>query len=211
MTWFTESPLRRVVGALVVLAGAALLLSITGCSMSVDKNDERGGKKVSIETPFGDMKVRDEASAKDTGLPVYPGATPKPHKQGDDDKGQASVSMSMFGLKVAVVSFVSDDDPAKVIAWYRSELKPLGRVVECTESGDDVGNASVHGDSDDADDKPVSCDNKTRHGSREITQFKMGTERNQKVVAIAKRKDGKSGAEFALVRVIVGKGKGDSI
>jgi len=209
LDWFTETPLRRCLGALVVVLGAALLLSLTGCNVSVDK-ETGGGKKVDIETPFGDMKVRNEASAKDTGLPVYPGASLKPKRAGEDDEGQASVSMSMFGLKVAVVSYVSDDPQDKVLAWYRGELKAMGRLVECTGVGD-VGSARVDSGSKDDLDDPVQCDKHDQKVGRRVTQLKLGTNGNQKVVAISERKDGKPGSEFALVRVVVGKGKGDTI
>lgn len=208
--WFTTSPWRRVLGALTVIAGAALLLSLAGCEMNVNKDEANGKKGVEINTPFGDMKVKNQADAKDTGLPVYPGATIKPADRGDDGKGQATVSMNLFGLKVAVVSYVSDDSPDKVLAWYREQLKPMGRFVECTGSGRDVGN--VHADTkDDDEDKAVTCDKSTDHTGRKITELKMGTERNQKVVALGERKDGKPGTEFALVRVIVGKGKEGTI
>lgn len=210
MKWFTETPLRRLMGALVVIAGAALLLSIAGCNMSV-KNDEAGGKKkVDIETPFGDLRVRNDADAKDTGLPVYPGAQVKQERDGKD-KEQASVSMSLFGLRVAVVSFTSDDPQDKVLAWYREQLKPMGHFIECTGSGD-PGSVNMHGDSDKDDDKPVSCEKSNDTSSRKVTQLKLGTERNQKVVAVSERRDGKPGTEFALVRVLVGKNaKGDTI
>ena len=213
INWLTGSPFHRALGALTVVAAAALLLSLAGCEMSVDKGDGKGGNKnVEINTPFGDLKVKNEADAKDTGLPVYPGATPKPAEHGAD-KSQAKVSLSLFGLKVAVVSYVSDDAPDKVAAWYREQLKPLGKVVECTGSGRDVG--EVHMDTkDDKDDedKPVTCDSESNHTGRKVTEFKMGTQRNQKVVAISERKDGKPGSEFALVRVQVGKSvKGDTL
>lgn len=209
--WFTETPLRRFVGAVVVVCAAALLLSAIGCNMSVREDETRGSKKVDIETPFGDLKVQNQADAKQTGLPVYPGATPKPSRHDDDDKGQASVSMSMFGLKVAVISYVSDDSPDKVLAWYRGEMKPMGSFIECTGSGD-VGNAHIEGDSDKGGlDDPVTCDKDSGDRGRKVTQLRLGTKGNQKIVAIAERKDGKPGSEFALIRVIVGKGKGDTI
>ena len=211
MKWFTERPLRRVLHALAVLIGAALLLSLAGCEMNVSKDEAKGKKNVEITTPFGDMKVRDQADAKDTGLPVYPGATVKASEDGDKNKGQASVSMSLFGLKVAVVSYVSDDSTDKVAAWYREQLKPMGKFIECTGSGSDVGRVDMHKKGSEDEDDPVSCDKDGDHTGRRVTELKMGTERNQKIVAISERKDGKPGAEFALVRVIVGKGRGDTL
>jgi hypothetical protein len=187
------------------LLGAALVLLLAGCEMSVNKGDAKGNKNVEINTPFGDLKVKDNADAKDTGLPVYPGATPKPSEH-DNGKGNATVSLSVLSMKIVVLGFVSDDSPDKVLAWYRTQMKPMGTVVECTGSSDDVGNVRMDRKSDDDDDKPVSCDKESGHGSRSTTELKLGTERNQRVVAISQRKDGK-GTEFALVRVIIGKGK----
>src|SRR3954465_4964862 len=93
-----------------LLLGAALVLTLAGCEMSVNKDEAKGNKNVEINTPFGDLKVKNRADAKDTGLPAHPAATIKPSDRDDkSDKGQASVSMSLFGLKVAVVSYVSDD------------------------------------------------------------------------------------------------------
>lgn len=210
MNWFTESPLRRCLGALAVAAAAALLLSIAGCNMSVQKDEAAGKKKVEIETPFGDLKVKNEASAKDTGLPVYPGAQVKEDRH-DGDNEKASVSMSLFGLKVAVISYTSADSPDKVLAWYREQMKPMGHFIECTGSGD-VGNVSMHRDSDDDADQPVKCDKESSRSGRKVVELKLGTERNQKIVAVSERKDGKPGSEFALVRVQIGKDmKGDTI
>ncbi|MDP9267570.1 MAG: hypothetical protein M3P27_04490 [Acidobacteriota bacterium] len=218
--WFTRptltaSPLRRVLGAATVVASAALLLSLAGCE--INKTDKEGKKGVEINTPFGDLKVKNQAEAKDTGLPVYPGASLKPNDKGNGDKNQATVSLSLFGLKVAVVSYVTDDSPDKVVTWYRDQLKPMGKTIECTGSGRDIGDVDIHSgkkDNNDKDDEdsPVTCDKQTGHSGRKTTEFKMGTERNQRVVAISERKDGKPGAEFALVRVIVGKNpEGDTL
>ena len=209
MKWFTETPLRRVLSAVVVLAATLLLLSLTGCEINTQRDEANGKKDVEIKTPFGDLNVKNRADAKDTGLPVYPSATLKPADKDEQNKGQASVSMNMFGLKLAVVSYVSDDPTDKVLAWYRGELKPMGTFVECTNHGD-IGNINAHYDTKDKDsedqlNKPVSCEHDSGGDSRQVTQLKMGTQGNQRIVAIGARKDGKPGTEFALVRVIVGK------
>jgi hypothetical protein len=213
--WFTETPLRRVLSVAVVVAATALLLSLAGCSISEHKDEGSGKKDVEIKTPFGDMNVKNRADAKDTGLPLYPGATLKPSEKGDEGKGQAQVSLDMFGMKIAVVSYLSNDAPDKVVAWYRNELKPMGTFVECASSGD-IGNVGAHYDTKDSDsedklNKPVSCEHADTGGSRKVTQLKMGTEGNQRIVAVGDRKDGKPGSEFALVRVIIGKHTGETL
>jgi len=211
MRWFTETPLHRAFAALAVILAAALLLS--GCEMNVSK-DEKGEKKnVEIKTPFGDMKVNNQAEAKDTGLPVYPGATVRPSDTGEKQQANVSMSMGAFGMKLAVVAYNSDDPPDKVTGWYREQLKPMGTFIECTGWGDvgNVGPRSGRKD-DDSLDKPVSCDKQGTSGSgRKVTELKMGTEGNQRIVAVSERRDGKPGSEFALVRVRLKGGKGDTL
>src|SRR5437763_311660 len=112
------------------LLGAALVLSLAGCEMNVHKDEANGNKNVEINTPFGDLKVKNQADAKDTGLPVYPGATPKAADDEHGGKGNATVSLSVLSMKIAVLSFVSDDSPDKVASWYREQLKPVGRFIE---------------------------------------------------------------------------------
>jgi len=203
MKWFARSPFRRALGAVAVLASAVLLLSLAGCEIS--KTDKDGKKGVEINTPFGDLKVRNQADAKSIGLPVYPGATPKPSDHGGD-KSDASVSISVLSMKIEVLAYLSDDSPDKVAAWYREQLKPMGNLVECTSTGY-IGNVHMDKKSGgDSEDKPVTCDKEPGRSGRKLTEFKMGTTRNQRVVGIAERKDGKPGSEFAIVRVVIGKG-----
>src|ERR1051325_3466419 len=132
MRWFTESPWRRALGAVVVIGGAGLLLALSGFGMNVHKDEASGKKNVEITTPFGDLKVKNQADVKETGLPVYPGATLKPSKHEDGDKEQATGSMSLFGMRIAVLSYLSDDPPDKVLGWYREQMKPMGQFVECS-------------------------------------------------------------------------------
>ena len=89
------------------LLGVALVLTLAGCEMSVNKGDANGKKGVEINTPFGDLRVKNQADARDTGLPVYPGATPKPseHASGDDKGG--NVSLSVLSMKLVVLSWPS--------------------------------------------------------------------------------------------------------
>ena len=210
-SWFTETPWRRALGALVVLVGAALLLSLSGCNMDVKKDEASGRKNVNIETPFGDLNVKNQADPKDTGLPVYPGATLKPSKHEDGEKEQATVSMSLFGMHIAVLSYLSVDPPDKVAAWYRDQMKGMTNFIECSRNGD-VGNVDLHEDSKGNDlDKPVTCKGSNSGTGRKVTEFKAGIEGNQKVVAVATREDGKPGTQFALVRVQLGGKHGDTM
>jgi hypothetical protein len=135
-------------GVATVATAVALLLGLTACSMTVDKQSE-GHKKdnVDIQTPFGGLKVRSEVDPKEIGLPVYAGARQVPHDQHESPSGNVTLGVPGFGLKVIAASFESDDSTDKVLEFYRKELKIYGSVTECKGDmdlkGDDPGNQEV--------------------------------------------------------------------
>ena len=109
-----------------------MCLTLLACSVSVKDHGDDGAKKVDISTPVGGIHVDENADARDTGLPVYPGARPKP-KSDDGDKKSANVNLSAFGygLKVVALEYESDDPPDKIIAYYQDQLKKYGDVLQC--------------------------------------------------------------------------------
>lgn len=176
----------------ITLSMGLALVGLTGCSISAS-HDSKGGpdKDVDIRTPLGSLSVRQGASdPKETGLSLYPGATPK---KDFDHEGSANVNISspFLGVKVVALKYKSDDAPEKVAAFYRKEMAKYGRVLDCS------GGFSMGFRRHDKDEE-VTCDD--RHGSgHEYTQeLKVGTENNQRIVAI---KPSGNGSEFALVYV----------
>lgn len=169
------------------------LLVIAGCSVTT--HDKGNGKKddVDIKTPFGSLSVKEGASdVKDTGLSPYPGA--RVAKDDDDDRhhsANVNISSSLFGLKVVALKYESDDPSDKVLSFYRKEMGKYGKVVDCTGGF----NMNFHHRDKDAE---VTCDdrNGSDHGYKE--ELKVGTENNQRIVAIKPRS---SGSEFTLVYV----------
>ncbi len=177
---------------------AAVLLLLTACSVNVKKDNNGQDKNVDINTPFGGIHVNNSADVRDTGLQVYPGARIKP-KNGDHDEKSANVELSAgdYGLRVVAVEYLTDDAPAKVIAYYQDQLKRYGAVLQCHSSRGN--NFSYNSDS-----QELRCEG-DNHG--ETTELKAGTKSNQHVVAI--NPDGK-GSSFALVYVHM-RGKDDAI
>jgi len=171
-----------------------VFLTTLVCCMRVSEQSEGDKKKVDISTPFGDVKVRTDAEAKDIGLPVYPGATPKP-KDEHNGGNNANVNLSFgdFGLKVVALTYLTNDAPDKVLAFYRNELKTYGGVLEC--KGGSIGHVSLHSSDKDKDSKELKCDD---HDSSDTTELKVGTEDHQRVVGV---KPNGSGSEFSLVFV----------
>src|SRR5438445_5676296 len=98
-----QPQLSKVFG--IVLA----LLALAACSVNVKKSGEGSDKNVDIRTPFGGIHVNQNADVRDTGLPIYPGARPKPKGDSPDEKSaNVDISTSAFGLKVVAVEFESD-------------------------------------------------------------------------------------------------------
>jgi hypothetical protein len=169
---------------------AALLL--LACSVNVKKEQNGEDKQVDIDTPVGGIHVSKGANVADVGLGVYPGARLKQDdSDGNDKSANVNISSFGFGLKVVALEYQSDDSPAKLIAYYKDQLKKYGKVLECHTSHLDV-NPDIKG---------------SDHGSHELTcegsggsnvELKVGTKENQHIVAV--EPDGK-GSSFSLVYV----------
>jgi hypothetical protein len=188
---------RRILATAIFVALALL----PACSVNVKDHDGDGDSKVDISTPVGGIHVNENADARDTGLPVYPGATLKP-KSGDGDAKSANVNLSAFGygLKVVALEYESSDPPAKIIAYYQDKLKKYGNVLQCHSRGfkvdDDSKNGVVVGGS-------LKCDS---DDDGKTVELKAGTDDNQHIVSIDP--EGK-GSDFAIVWVRLHGKQGD--
>jgi hypothetical protein len=188
------SPLVKtsiVISSIAVAAAALVLLS--SCSVNVNKKANGEDKKVDIDSPFGDVHINQEANASEVGLPVYPGARLRKDNSDDSDKS-ANVNLSGFGygIKVVAVDYESDDPPAKVIAFYRDQLKKYGNnVLECHTA--DL-NLDMKMDSHDNSSNDLNCGGKS--GSN--IELKAGHKDNQHLVEVESRSNG---SRFSLVYV----------
>jgi len=177
---------------ILFLALGLALLFATACSINVKKEKNGEDKQVDINTPVGGIHVSKGVNPEEVGLPVYPGA----HLKQKDDSGDgksANVNISGFGygLRVVALEYESNDAPAKVVSYYKDQLKKYGNVLVCHTS-------SVH----------VNTDIKRQdNGSHDLTcagdsgvniELKVGTEENQHIVAIEPEGNGST---FSLVYV----------
>jgi hypothetical protein len=186
---------------LAIAAALALSLTLLACSVNVKDHGDDGANKVDISTPVGGIHVDEDADVRDTGLPVYPRARPKP-KSDDGDKKSANVNLSAFGygLKVVALEYESDDPPDKVIAYYQDQLKKYGNVLQCHSSESYHVNGGKKGY---VVAGPLKCDD---HDSGKNVELKAGTEDNQHIVSVDPQ--GK-GSDFAIVWVRVRGKQGD--
>jgi len=176
----------------------ALALILAGCSVSTSHHDENNDagkdKDVDIRTPFGSLSVHQGSmEAKDTGLTAYPGALLKksPDHEGDAN-ANVNISSSMFGMKLVAIKYVTKDSPDKVVGFYRKELAKYGKVVDCQ------GGFNMDFRPREDNNNEVTCNHENKGNGEYKQELKVGTQNNQRVVAIKPVADG---TEFALVYV----------
>jgi hypothetical protein len=181
------------VRAVSLVAAMAAVMLLSACSVNVKKESNGQDKQVDIHTPLGGIHVGKGADAADTGLAVYPGSRLKQEDSGDSDKSaNVNISGFGFGLKVVALQYESDDAPAKVVAFYKDQLKKYGAVLECPASGHF--NLNMKYSDKSGESHTLTCDG----GSGKNVELKAGTDENQHIVAV--ESEGK-GSSFSLVYV----------
>jgi hypothetical protein len=189
---YEEEVMFRPIFAIV----SSILIAIPGFAAPPQKPDGGQDKNLDVRSSVGDLHVGSDADARKIGLPLYPGARLR-----SDDESQNKANLSLFteafGFKLVVASYESDDAPAKVIDFYRDKLKKYGKVLEC-RSKKHGGDIDVHDDDRDSKgSKELRCEG---DNTGPVTELKVGTEDDQRVVAIEPN-DHHSGSTFALVYV----------
>jgi len=204
-TFSNNAASRRVITQLALGGVIAILCILPACSINVDKDSNKeGAKHVDITSPLGDLHVSEQADIRDSGLSVYPGATPAPKDKSDDEKS-ANVNLALpgFQLKVVAAEFLSDAAPDKITAYYDKELQKFGKPIQCRGAYESGGHVDTHDHDDLA--KPVTCD---KSDSGDGLELKVGTEGNQHIVAV---KPNSRGTRFALVYIRMHTGKDNTI
>jgi hypothetical protein len=161
----------------IALAGAFGLgsnaLSAQGAQKPKDKDFS-----VSVQGQDTDagLIVSARATAKEVGLPIYPGATP--HKDADkDDSSAANLGLwgNSFGFKLVVLKLESKDAPRKVAEYYQKVLAKYGPVLDCT-------NTAPSQENNDEKSAKLTCgDDKPDKGGM---LFKAGTKEKQHIVGV---------------------------
>jgi len=172
---------------------AMVLMAATGmASFAQDANSPDGN--LDVRSSVGDLHIGADADARKVGVPLYPGARVK-SKDENSDQANLSVLTEAFGMKLIVANYYSNDDPAKVISFYRNKLRKYGKVLECRS--EKHGGFSTHEDSKEGAGKELKCE---ENSGGPVTELKAGTENNQHIVAVEPG-EGSKGSNFALVYV----------
>ena len=154
-----------------------------------DQKDSNAQQSSSDNDSIG-FNLGKDASAKDVGLPIYPGA--RRHK--DDSSDSSALNMGFWGgsagLKLFVLKMESNDAPEKVAAFYRKALAKYGTVLDCS-------NASAAANPDDEkQSKKLTCEDE-KPKPHEIS-LKAGTKEKQHAVGV---EPNGSGTIFQLVYI----------
>jgi hypothetical protein len=157
-----------------------------GLSLAAQEKKSPGDK----EKGSAGVIVSSEATAKEVGLPIYPGARPHRDDHNDSPATQLGLWGSTFGFKLVVLKMESSDPPDKIAAFYQKALGKYGKVLNCT-------NASPAEEKEKT--KPASrldCgDDKPEEGGQ---LFKSGTKEKQHLVSV---QPNGSGSIFQLLYV----------
>src|SRR5271163_4001628 len=137
--------------------GAALCGVIGLAGLSADGQEkDKTGVNVTVTSKDGSeagLVISAQATAKEAGLPLYPGAIP--HKDEKNDSSAANLGLwgSTFGFKLVVLKMESSDSPEKVAAFYQKALAKYGTVLNCS------GTSKTQGDKEKSDSsKKLTCD-----------------------------------------------------
>src|SRR5208283_2377652 len=160
---------NKLAWAVIVTGSFAVALLLPACSVNVQKEANGRDKQVDIKTLLGGVHVSQQADASDIGLAVYPGAHLK-EKDSDGGDKSANVNISGFGygLRVVALEYESDDAPAKVLSFYKDQLKKYGSVLECHTSHLNLDMKMGHGSGNDSSE--LTCEGE--HGNN--IELKVG-------------------------------------
>ena len=153
---------------------------------------DKGGVSVTVQGKDGSdagLLISAQATAKEVGLPLYPGS--RPHKEQADDSSAAKLGLwgSTFGFKLVVLKMESNDSPEKIAAFYQKALAKYGKVLNCGTNPSAPDEKNKKGESNE-----ITCeDDRPDPGGM---MFKAGTKRKQHIVGI---KPSGTGSVFQLV------------
>jgi hypothetical protein len=160
------------------LALLGVFCSVIGVTALVPAASARAGSVKGQQDQSGaGVMLSKQATAKEVGLPVYPGA--KSHKDDKDDSAAVQMGIwgSTFGFKLAVMKMESNDTIEKIAEFYKKALAKYGNVLNCSDPSQKASAKNKTGSSN-----RLECgDDKPEKGG---LLFKAGTKEKQHIVGI---------------------------
>ena len=179
----------------IALAGITALAANSLWGQEKAQKDTSKDKEFSVtvqgpETDAG-LIVSARATAKEVGLPIYPGAIPHKDQDQDNDSPAAKLGLwgTSFGFKLVVLKLESKDAPKKIADYYQKALARYGTVLDCTNT------AQLQQPKDEKSEKLTCGDDRPETGGM---LFKAGTNEKQHIVGVQPKG---TGAVFQLLYV----------
>src|ERR1700733_13125908 len=123
----------------IALAGI-VLTGIIPLVVAQEQKDTSKDKdfSVTVQGPDTDagLIVSAKATAKEVGLPIYPGSTPykEQDKHGDSPAAKRGPLDSSFGFRLVVLKMEAKDTPRKMADHHTKALAKYGTVLDCTNN-----------------------------------------------------------------------------
>ena len=165
-----------------LLGGLALMVAGAASAGASGGRQDKDGAGVTFSK---------QATSKEVGLPVYPGAKPHKDEKEDSPSVQMGIWGSTFGFKLAVMKLQSNAAPEKIAEFYKKALRKYDAVLNCSDPLQKEGAKEKSGSSN-----KLECgDDKPEKGG---LVFKAGTKVKQHIVGI---QPNGQGTVFQLVYV----------
>jgi hypothetical protein len=195
LRWRTILSLRAIPLAGIALTGITALAAISLMGQEKAEKNATKDKELSVtvqgpETDAG-LIVSARATAREVGLPIYPGSIPHKDQDKDNDSPAAKLGLwgNSFGFKLVVLKMESKDPPRKVADYYHSALTKYGTVLDCT-------NATRSQQAKDENSEKLTCDDDKPETGGML--FKAGTKEKQHIVGV---QPNGTGAVFQLLYI----------
>jgi hypothetical protein len=168
-----------------VFMGAALCVTVSlgAIGTSAQQDKDKSGVNVTVTgkdgSGVGGLVISAQATAKEAGLPLYPGA--RPHKDEKDDSSGAKLGLwgTTFGFKLIALKMESNDSQEKVATFYQKALAKYGTVLNCSDSS----KTQTDKDKDkDESSKKLTCGDD--HPDPGGVLFKVGSKEKQRIVSV---------------------------
>jgi hypothetical protein len=171
-------------------AALCLVVLLAALPLAAQDPKDSSAQQSSSDNDSIGFNLGKNASAKDVGLPIYPGARRRKDDSNDSSALNMGFSGGSMGFKLFVLKMESNDAPEKVAAFYRKALAKYGAVLDCSSG------SAASGATDDKSSKKLTCEDEKPKAS-EIS-LKAGSKDKQHAVGI---EPNGSGSTFHLVYV----------
>jgi hypothetical protein len=195
LRWRTILSLRAIPLAGIALTGITAVAAISLMGQEKAEKNATKDKELSVtvqgpETDAG-LIVSARATAREVGLPIYPGSIPHKDQDKDNDSPAAKLGLwgNSFGFKLVVLKMESKDPPRKVADYYHTALTKYGTVLDCT-------NATRSQQAKDENSEKLTCDDDKPETGGML--FKAGTKEKQHIVGV---QPNGTGAVFQLLYI----------